>query len=218
MRKQFGDIGSSAILPPDCPDRPDAACCRHSFADIAVFRIIRIAILLLSCVACVALVAMWVRSFETAEQWPRRTSDRMYLVASKQGRVAFLTFEPHGVPVWWERQHRSLPVVDELSFPRGDLRRDGTNLGFSWVQNPIYSVMRSTQTLPDGRQIMIMGAATAGLRGGGPIMPYWFLVLAVAAFGGLATLKWPPRFRLRGMFVAMTVVAVVLGLEICLGR
>lgn len=115
------------------------------------------------------LVAMWVRSYETADQWPGHLSSNWhYLLASKQGCLAILLLRPHGAAGWWRKQYRSVPVNDELSFPNGNMRRYGSTLGFGWIRDPIYSVMRSTQTLPDGRQISLFGAAIASLRGAGP--------------------------------------------------
>lgn len=96
--------------------------------------------------------------------------------------------------------------------------RRQTRLGFGWIRDPIYHVMHSTQTLPDGTEVTFLGAATAGLRGAGPIVPYWFLTLLIAGMGGVAYMRWPPRFSVRHMFVAITIVAIVLAIEMILGQ
>ena len=101
-------------------------------------------------------------------------------------------------------------VDDELSFPVGPVEQYQKILGFGWLDQPMYMVMRSTQTLPDGSSISMWGAATATLAGSGPIVPYWLLILLAWCSG---TLPWLSiRFGLRSLLVVLTLVAVVLGL------
>jgi hypothetical protein len=42
------------------------------------------------------------------------------------------------------------------------------------------------------------------------VIPHWFLALVAAALAGLPWLKW--RFSLRTLLIAMTIVAVILGI------
>ena len=63
-----------------------------------------------------------------------------------------------------------------------------------------------------------MGAATATLRGSGPLMPYWFLVFVSAALAGLLQWKKSWRFSLRSLLIGITLVSVALGLAIVFGR
>jgi hypothetical protein len=184
-----------------------------------MLRYVRAIILLVCIAAACKLVALWVRSYRFADQWPGPIwRNSTYLVASKQGCLTALLLRPHGAPGWWLRQYRSVPVGDELSFPGGDMRYYKSTIGFGWIRNPHYSVMRSTQTLPDGSTIMLLGAASATLRGGGPVIPYWFLVSLVALFGSLSFLQWPPRFSIRGLLIAITIVSMILALASILDR
>lgn len=165
------------------------------------------------------LIVLWYHSYDVAELWPGRVlADRTYLVASKQGAVVIMVLRRHGAPGWWEKQRRSYPVDDELAFPHVDMRHYRQTLGFGWIENPLYMVMRSTQTLANGKQFMMFGAATASLRGAGPVFPYWFLVLLVSGISAISVSKWPPRISLRGLFIAVTVVAITLGMEVTFRR
>jgi hypothetical protein len=49
-------------------------------------------------------------------------------------------------------------------------------------------------------------------------VPYWFLVLICGLLGFGLRLRWPPRFTLRTLFIATTVLAVVLGMIAWLDR
>jgi hypothetical protein len=44
------------------------------------------------------------------------------------------------------------------------------------------------------------------------ILPYWFMVLASGTLAMAFRMRWPPQFTLRNLFVAMTFLAVVLGM------
>jgi hypothetical protein len=44
------------------------------------------------------------------------------------------------------------------------------------------------------------------------LVPFWFLVSAAALFAAVPWIEWPKRFTLRTLLIAMTLVAVVLGL------
>jgi hypothetical protein len=48
------------------------------------------------------------------------------------------------------------------------------------------------------------------------VAPYWFLILLTAAIAAAPWLRWPKRFSLRTLLIAMTLVAVVLGLIVAL--
>jgi hypothetical protein len=45
-------------------------------------------------------------------------------------------------------------------------------------------------------------------------VPYWFIVLVTAAFSVAPWIQWSKRFSLRTLLIAMTLVAVVLGLVV----
>jgi hypothetical protein len=50
------------------------------------------------------------------------------------------------------------------------------------------------------------------------IVPYWFLVLGSGLLAMIFKLRWPLRFKLRGMFALTTLFAVVLGMIAWLDR
>ena len=166
-----------------------------------------------SVVACVALVALWVRSYEQADRLHGRFWGRQsFLIASKQGRVAAVAFRWHGAADWWQWGKFTYAVDDEMSFPVGSVRPYESGLGFGYVKNPVYMVMRSTFETPEGATILISGAAVATLRGWGMIVPYWFLVLLAGLLGVAARLEKPWRYTTRSLFIAITFVAILLGL------
>jgi hypothetical protein len=173
----------------------------------------RVAATLLSIGACVVLVALWVRSYDMADRVHGRFWDRnSFLVASKQGRITAVAFHWHGAPNWWTWGIRSFAVGDEMSFPVGSVRQYESALGFGMVRNPPYMVMRSTFETPEGATILISGAAMATLRGSGVIVPYWFLLLVAGLLGIALRLERPWRYTTRSLLIAITLVALVLGL------
>jgi hypothetical protein len=160
-----------------------------------------------------ALFALWVRSYHHADRIHGRFWERnSFLVASKQGRVTAVAFRWHGAPNWWKWSVLSFAVDDEMSFPVGSVRQYESGLGFGVIHNPTYMVMRSTFETPEGATILISGAAMATLRGSGFIVPYWFLVLVAGMLGIALRLERPWRYTTRSLLIAITLVAVVLGL------
>jgi hypothetical protein len=164
-----------------------------------------------------ALVALWVRSYDHADRVHGRFWERdSFLIASKQGRVTAVAFRWHGAPNWWKWGVRSFAVDDEMSFPVGSVRQYESGLGFGVIRNPTYMVMRSTFETPEGATILISGAAVATLRGSGVIVPYWFLVLVAGLLGMALRLERPWRYTTRSLLIAITLVAVILGLAAAL--
>ncbi len=162
-------------------------------------------------VACL-LIGLWIRSHTSADRLHGCIYGRKsFLLGSKQGRVVFLYFKSHGHANWWKWETRSYPVDDELSFPGGDPRRRDSIAGFSTINNPIYYVMRPTYQRPDGTTVMMLGAATATLRGSGVILPYWFLVLSATLLSGMLMLRRPWQFSIRTLLIAVTLSATVFG-------
>ena len=79
-------------------------------------------------------------------------------------------------------------------------------------------VTRSTFETPEGTTILISGAAVATLRGSGIVVPYWFLVLLCGLAAIALQLERPWRYTTRSLFIALTFVAIVLGLVAKLDR
>jgi len=73
-------------------------------------------------------------------------------------------------------------------------------------------VTRSNFETPEGATILISGAAIATLRGWGVIVPYWFLVLVAGMLGVVVRLERPWRYSTRTLLIAITFVAILLGL------
>ena len=86
------------------------------------------------------------------------------------------------------------------------------------IRNPMYFVMPPSFHRTDGTTVMMLGAATATLRGSGVIIPYWFLVLFATAVGYVLTLRRPWQFSTGNLLVMVTLVTVVLGLGVTLDR
>lgn len=172
----------------------------------------------LSLVLCLALVAFWVRSYHSADRLHGRVwGKRSFIVASKQGRVTVVGFLWHGAPNWWTWELRSHPADDVMSFPVGDVCQYEKGLGFGTISQPLYLVMNPTQQTAQGVTMILSGAATAALRGAGVIMPYWFLVLISATLSTVLAINRTWRFSMRSLFVAITLLAVVLALVGALG-
>jgi hypothetical protein len=177
-----------------------------------VRRILR-ALSVLCLVSCGAVVTLWVRSYRQADRIHGRCWDRQsILAASKQGRVTIVAFRWHGANNWWQWGLSTFAVDDEMSFPVGSVRQYESVFGFGMLHDPLYMVTRSTFETPEGATILISGAAVATLRGSGIVVPYWFLVLLAGLLGIVLRLERPWRYTTRSLLIAITFVAIVLGL------
>lgn len=170
-------------------------------------------------VVCALLIALWVRSYQTADRLHGRIwFPESFLLAAKEGSVTLVVLRWHGAANWWQWEIQSYSVDDEMSFPVGPVDQYESALRFGWITNPIYMVMPSTQTLADGSQVSMWGAATATLRGGGPIVPFWFLVVLCGVLAAVPWFKPAWRFSLRTLLIVITLVALVLGLVVALAK
>ena len=167
---------------------------------------------------CVALIAVWARSYSRADRilgtlW----GSQQFVVGAKHGRLVGVVFD-------WPRQPLCVPGVfsfavgDELSFPIGDARQYDAGLGFGRLRQPQYMVGRSTFETPTGGTIYISGASSATLEGWGVSVPLWFLMLMSGALGIALSRERPWRFSIRGLFIAVTLVAVVLGMAVAFDK
>ncbi|HJQ79232.1 MAG TPA: hypothetical protein VJ828_04720 [Lacipirellulaceae bacterium] len=178
-------------------------------------RKIRLAVAMSCLTIAGALSALWVSSYNSADRIHGRFWGRdSFLISSKQGRITVVTFRWHGASDWWKWGIHSFAVDDEMSFPVGSVRQYEKAVGFGTITNPMYMVMRSTFETPEGATILISGAAVATLRGSGVIVPYWFLVLAAGLLGIALLRERPWRYTTRSLLIAITLVAVVLGLSV----
>jgi hypothetical protein len=178
-----------------------------------MFRYIRIAVAITAAVAICALAVLWARSYTTADRLHGRFwGDEAFLIASKEGRMTLYAFHWPGSTGGWTWETRSYAVEDEMSFPVGVMRQYESWLGFGTIGRMIYFVMPSTATLPDGSTIQWLGAAITSFDGAGVVVPDWFLLLLLSLLIAGPTIRWPPRFSTRGLLIAVTYVAVLLGL------
>lgn len=172
----------------------------------------------LSLVTCVVLAALWMRSYQRADRmiggaW----GSHRLLVGTKQGRLVGVVFDWPPDPLCVSG-FTSYPVRDELSFPIGDARQYDAALGFTVLRRPQYMVGRSTFETPTGGTIYISGASSATLRGWGVSVPFWCLVLSTGIAAAALLRRQPWRFSIRGLLVAISVIAIVLGLVEVLDR
>lgn len=172
--------------------------------------------------ASVALTTLWVRSFETADQLRGRLwGQQSFVIASKQGRTTAVAFRWTRAPGYlWRLEVARFPAKDEYTFPWNPAWVRESKLGFGWNGEPNslrQSTLASDNTV-DPKLRLAERVSIPGLHGAGPIMPFWFLVLVTAALAGFAGTNWPLRCSIRGLFVAVTIVAIVSTLEAHLGR
>jgi hypothetical protein len=147
---------------------------------------------IVSAIACVALMGMWMRSYRTDEQLTRHLSNERHLeVASIPGRI----FVANEVVIWIAsenlRTHSRIPQTTLRLFTAPSLGRPfESNLGFAWQIQP-YLIL---------------------------VLPFWFLVTLSGFAAMILRFRWPPQFSTQGLFVAVTFLAVVLGMVAWLDR
>jgi hypothetical protein len=139
-------------------------------------------------VLCVVLMAMWVRSY-----------DYSYVIGSRLSPSTNVHFEAGEGTAGFTTILRyvdvgdwyvdSEPVDIETKFAGGF--GFWRSLGFGVDPSPV---------------------------GTGVWVPYWFVVLVCGLLGFGLRLPWPPRFTLRSLFIAITFLAVVLGMIAWLDR
>jgi hypothetical protein len=193
----------------------------------------RIAALAFFIAAGLALTILWVRSYRVAERLHGRlAADRLFIVASKEGRVTAILFPPAFHPGHWRWQIRRYPVENELAFPDEYVRQHESILGFGVFHQAYYSLDQlfgpprissdsSIQFNSDAprnvnSRFIESYANFVTLDGIGIIVPYWFLVAMAAANAFVLWIKRPWRFSLRSLFVIVTLVAILLTMVVVL--
>ena len=163
-------------------------------------RYLRIAFSTTYMIVAVLLCALWMRSHWRYEQLGTQTARDgaavPTVVESWRGRLWFVWPE-HGVSAtkWF---YTSKPPA--IYFGVTDLSqvwRPKDTLGFT---------MRYPPELP-------FGGGSFGVS-----VPHWFPVVVFIALAAAPWLRWSKRFSLRTLLIAMTLVAVVLGLVVWLTR
>ena len=136
-------------------------------------------------IACVLLVALWVRSYWRADIFAFAFSSSSFVgLGSANGTIAVSRGD--NAPGYFNRrwQIQSNVIVDQQDYLLEASSRYRGAFGFGIAQD------RSFVTLS---------------------APCWFLVLVFAALAALPWI-WRPRFSLRALLIATTLLAVVLGL------
>jgi hypothetical protein len=159
-----------------------------------------------------ALFAMWWRSYTTADRiegW--LLGGDAVIVTSKQGCLGVMKFPWRGPVDEWRWHIKSPPADGPISFPAHQIDGYTNRAGFGRLDYGNYIVSQPTQHSSGGAVIngeWIMGGQAYFLNGKGVLIPYWFLIM-LGAFATLAT-RWRGRFTVRGMLIAMGVVAILL--------
>jgi hypothetical protein len=101
----------------------------------------RIAALIFFIAVGLALTILWVRSYRVAERLHGRlATDKLFIVASKEGRVTAIIFPPAFHGDHWRWQIRRYPVKNELAFPDEYVRQHESILGFGVFHQAYYSL------------------------------------------------------------------------------
>jgi hypothetical protein len=146
-------------------------------------------------VACVALMGMWVRSYRAQDEFRALLwGNRVVIVDSLRGRthsIECLADESLLGRFWpWSIGGRPMMVDDGDKTP--------------------YSTPKLVNCLGFG--------ATVAQKWISVGLPFWFLVFSSGSLAVICRLRWPPQFTLRGLFIATTFLAVVLGMNAWLDR
>jgi hypothetical protein len=194
-----------------------------------LIRSCRIAALLLCAGTSVVFVALWIRSYQRADQLHGRFWGRhCFIVASKQGRLTLVSHRWDVQPDAWRWQVLSDPTGPTApAFPIGDMRMYESAFGFGLIQRPLMMPPETPQHLRgpvvvefvDSLDvIMLTGRGMTPLNGSGVIIPYWFLVLVAGVMTAVLLRRRRLSFSLRGLLLAFAFAAVLLGLIAILDR
>ena len=152
------------------------------------FRKLRIAWSVLCVIACVLLIVLWVRSYSKFDSSLYKLGPIAFEEASGDGVVVIgIIKNPNSVlrPAWTV-QHQYHRMKDFNKWV--EFANKHTNvLGFGGINDSFESAL---------------------------IVPFWFLCIASAFFAALLWPIKPWRFRLRTLLIAMTILAVALGLAV----
>ncbi|MEX0610852.1 MAG: hypothetical protein WD738_05155 [Pirellulales bacterium] len=152
---------------------------------------------------CLLLIGLWVRSYWRFDQFIRRVSTTNYVAfTSFQGQFAFgMSNDPLLRAVFkqtWARRGFRTSEWDEALrgpvafFPSTPSPNDTRIITWPWYDKHPFVVAPGTTYTE-------------------VILPYWLLFLLVITLGAVLWFKWPKRFSLRTLLIAMTLVAVLLG-------
>jgi hypothetical protein len=148
------------------------------------FRKLRIAFSSICAIACVPLCVLWVRSYWQVEMIGVPLTSKYYFGAASQPGCIGFTIHPLG----------------QLS--RSQIKRFQSYPTESWLETV------RQERLPNISRVW----GTFDFQRYSYIAPDWFVLIVIATFATLPWLRW--RFSLRTLLIAVTAIAVVLGLVV----
>jgi hypothetical protein len=181
----------------------------------ALMRYFRSAASVLCGLSCAILLFFWVRSYSSADRlhWPI-WGKKSVVIASKEGRLILVSYESDPAPNEWKTGVYSFSVDDDQAFPRGSVRIHEWLAGFGLIRQPTYFVPEWKKERLDIRPgyWQIWSAMNKTLKGSGVVIPFWFAMLMTLAVLTLVWTRRPWRYSTRTLLIAMTAVAILLGL------
>ncbi len=155
-----------------------------------MLRYLRIAVTVLSLTACVLLIMLWVRSYWRQDCVHLRLSNTVALgVVSLKGRIIFIA--------------DAQPVDRRPGLPR-------------WGIESVQAIDWQLQWLGERIQRATFGFSlqrlSSGVFGFSLQLPHGLLVLLTGSMAATLGIRRPYRFSLRTLLIAMTLIAVILGI------
>ena len=152
-----------------------------------MLRHLRIAVSVTSLVACMLLIALWLRSYWWFESLRNDVSQSYsFMLECHDGRLVFF-----GLP--WANNWSWELVTYRLSDLRSPDEPDEPIEMWAYHSTPVY------------------GRAAWSL-----VIPHWFLVILTGTLAAVLGIRRPFQFSLRTMMIAMTIIALWLGLVVSL--
>jgi hypothetical protein len=160
-----------------------------------LLRYLRIAFSGVCGIVCLLLIALWVRSYSFHDCLEKKTSSQLFQLRSERGRLAF-----------WHHN----PSYSQI-FGVGDqsIILQESSQGRTFTSNPITNF----NSFLDGKGVLGIGRVDQDMS---TIVfaPYWFFLLFTLTLTAIPWLPW--RFSLRTLLIAMTLIAVVLGVIVAM--
>ena len=161
-----------------------------------MWRYLRIAFLAGCLMSCLLLIGLRVQSQFNYDALEMTTSTRILQLRSRAGRIEFWLYDPiRGRPatsleqarMWVNHMSNGQPFRSNLLQHDYWRRIPPGVLGFGWQNTPFETSL---------------------------FAPYWFLILLSAILAAVAAapeVQWTKRFSLRTLFIAITLLALLLG-------
>jgi hypothetical protein len=153
-------------------------------------------------VVCVALMGMWVRSSGRVDElrgcFPIGYGFSICSAESRLSITGFGTGEPIVNSSWSLHSIQKNDPNEKLLPKFGPSTLLALDSHWGFAVHPLF-------VNPSGRGYLLA-------------VPYWFLVLTAGSLVMIVRMRWPWRLTLRGLFIATTFLAIVLGMIAWLDR